>query len=194
MKKILFLDIDDTLLVSKNMFIYVKYKDKDEDKENDIKLNTIEYAKFSFSNLKNIIKIDYRDFDNPNKIKESFYSGKPLFENLKLIDNYIENGWELGVLTARGEEKVIKENIKIFLKKYLKNDFVLNIKNIYAVGDKNISYYGKDVYYKKLFILKKYLKKYDRIRLLDDSSKIGKLIKKYNNIGLSSKNIEFINV
>jgi len=187
MKKILFLDIDDTLLITKNMYVYIITKTR------KIKLNTTDYANFSFRDLKNI-EIDYSDFDNPTKIRDSFYNSKPLLDNLKRIDEYVKNGWELGVLTARGEEKIIKENINQFLKRYLNNDFQLKESNIYAVGDKNLKYYGKNVYYKKLFILKKYLKEYEKVCLIDDSKKIGKLIYKYNYIGETIKNIGFINV
>ena len=187
MKKILFLDIDNTLLVTKDMFIHIITK------TDKIKLNTAEYANFSFNNLKNIV-IDYSDFDNPSKIENSFYNSEPLYDNLKIIDKYVKNGWELGILTARGEEKIIKKNIINFLKRHLKNDFKLNKSNIYAVGDRELEYYGNDVYYKKLFILRKYLKSYEKVCLIDDSKKIGNLINKYNNIGTTIKKIDFINV
>jgi len=187
MKKILFLDIDDTLLITKNMYVYIITKTR------KIKLNTTDYANFSFRDLKNI-EIDYSDFDNPTKIRDSFYNSKPLLDNLKKIDEYVKQGWELGVLTARGEEKIIKENIKYFLRRYLRNDFILNDDNIYAVGDRSLKYYGNNVYYKKLFILRKYLKDYNKVCLIDDSKKIGKLIYKYNYTGITINNIGFINV
>ena len=66
--------------------------------------------------------------------------------------------------------------------------------NIYAVGDRSLKYYGNNVYYKKLFILRKYLKDYNKVCLIDDSKKIGKLIYKYNYTGITINNIGFINV
>jgi len=188
MKKILFLDIDDTLLVSNNMYIYVHYNNGEK-----IKLNTNDFAKFSFNNLKNY-KIDYADFDNPYKIKDSIINSKPLYDNLKIIDEYVKNDWELGILTARGEENAVKEVIHLFLKKNLKNNFILKYSNIYAVGDRKINYSGKNAYYKKLLILKKYINKYDKVCLIDDSVKMCNIISNFNKTCLLSSNIDFINV
>lgn len=191
MKKILFLDIDDTLLISDNMFIYLYNNDKN----NYIKLSTQEYCNYNLNELKNY-NIDFRDFDNPNKIKESLINGKPILKNLKIIEKYIMDGWELGILTARGEEYIIKKYIKKWLNKHLKINYKLDIKNIYAVGDKKLKnyYYGNNTNYKKFFILKKYLSKFDKVCLIDDSKKTCEIIQNFNYLNNTIQNINFINV
>lgn len=184
MSKILFLDIDDTLLIGDNIYIYIE---KNGIKE---KITTHEYSNLTLSNLN--VRIDYSEFDDPEKIEKSIINGQPLYKNLKLIDEYIKNGWELGILTARGEQRTIRKVIKKWLKSKLKNDFILNEKNIYAVGDRLIKYKGKNSSDKKVKILKKYLLKFDRVCLIDDSQKTINYIKETNK--LESLTIEYIQV
>ena len=184
MSKILFLDIDDTILKSDNIFIYIE--------KNGVKkkITTHEYSNLTLTNLK--VKVDYSEFDDPIKIKNSIINGKPLYNNLKIIDNYVKNNWELGILTARGEQKTIRKIIKKWLKNKLVNDFILKEENIYAVGDRIIKYNGKNSSDKKVKILKQYLKKYDRVCLIDDSEKT---IENIKNINIKNNlNIEFIHV
>lgn len=181
--KILFLDIDDTLLTSDNIHIYIEINGVTK------KITTHEYSNISISNID---KIDYSEFDDPLKIEESIKTGKPLYKNLKIIDEYIKNGWELGILTARGEEETIKKIINMWLKKYLKNKFKLKEENIYAVGDRVIKYEGKNSSVKKINILKKYKKEYNRVCLMDDSEKTINAIKQLNQ--KNKMNIEYIKV
>lgn len=182
--KILFLDIDDTLLIGDNIFAYIK--------KNGIKrkITTLEYSKLTLKDLK--CNIDFKEFDDPIKIKNSILNGKPLLKNLKIIDNYIKNGWELGILTARGAEDTIKEVIIDWLGKNLINKFKLNKKNIYAVGDKDKKYKGKNSSIRKVNILKLYMKIYNRVCLIDDSKKTINYIKEINK--LEKLKIEYIHV
>lgn len=184
MNKILFLDIDDTLLIGDNIYIYLI---KDGIKR---KITTHEYSNLTLTNLKE--RIDYSEFDDPEKIKNSIINGKPLLHNLKKIDEYVKNGWELGVLTARGEQRTIRKVIKEWLKDKLKNEFILKEKNIYAVGDRIINYPGKNSSERKVKILKKYLLKFDRVCLIDDSQKTINYIKETNRN--ESLTIEYIQV
>lgn len=185
-KKILFLDIDDTLLVSDEIFIYMI--DKNGLKK---KLTTYQYSKLSLKEMKNK-KFDYTEFDNPYKIKQSIINGKPLYNNLKIVDKYIEDNWELGILTARGEESTVKENINNWLSNKLKNKYELRKENIYAVGDIKLKYNGKNSTERKINILKMYLKKYNNVCLMDDNDKTIKLIKEMNKN--NNCNIEYIHV
>lgn len=182
MKKILFLDIDDTLLIGDNIYIYIE--------KNGIKkkITTHEFSNLTLTNLKGTL--DYSEFDNPEKIKNSIINGKPLYKNLKIIDEYTKNGWELGILTARGAQDSIRQVIKKWLNKHLKNEFELKEKNIYAVGDRIINYPGKNSSIRKVNVLKKYTKKYDRVCLIDDSDKTIEFIKETNE--KENLNIEFI--
>lgn len=183
--KILFLDIDDTLLRSKNIYIYLI-----DNNGNRKKLTPQDYTKLTLTDLKS--KIDFSEFDDPVKIKESIINGRPIYENLKKIDEYVKDGWELGILTARGEEKVIKEVISEWLKNKLKNKYKLKEKNIYAVGDRKLKYDGKNSSFRKVNVLKKYLKKYKRVCLIDDSDRTINLIKEINE--KDKLQIEYIHV
>lgn len=180
--KILFLDIDDTLLISDNIYIYVETNGVRK------KITTHEYSNLTLTNLN--AKVDYSEFDDPYKIKNSIINGKPIYKNLKIIDKYIENGWELGILTARGEEKTIKEIIGNWLSKHLTNEFKLNLENIYAVGDRIIKYDGKNSSERKINILRTYTTIYGRVCLIDDSQKTIEYIKNVNK--KENLNIEYI--
>lgn len=187
-RNILFLDIDDTILSSDNIYIYITYK-------NGIskKLTTYEFSKMKENKLK-VLKIDYSEFNNPEKIKNSIIYGKPLYQNLKIIENYINNGWEIGILTARGQEKIIKNIIYKWLNKYININFKIFKKDIYAISDEKKNYEGINSSMKKINILKKYYynDSYNRICLIDDSQKTINYIKKINK--KENINIEYIKV
>jgi len=174
--KILFLDIDDTILRSDNMFIYFK---ENISSNKEIKLSSNDYK--LISNKYDKSHFDFRDFDNPYLIRESILNSKPLTNNFNYIREHINNGWDLGILTARGEEEEIKKVISKWLKINLGMSFNLEDKNIYAVGDKHIKYQGKDFSIKKLNILINYWlnTKYDRIKLMDDNEETIRIIDSY---------------
>lgn len=176
--QILFLDIDDTLLTANNIFIYFKENLSD---NNFIKLTPNEYKKYALKYPK--YHFDFCDFDNPIIISESIMKSTPILHNLEIVKEHIKNGWELGILTARGEEETIKKIIPLWLKKQLKIDFNLKEENIYAVGDRNIKYSGTDDPNRKLNILIKYWKisQYQRIKLIDDNESTINLIKSFEN-------------
>ena len=114
--KIFFLDIDDTLLTANNIFIYFK---KNLSKNKILKLTPNEYKKYALKYPKE--HFNFSDFDNPNIINDSILKAKPLLHNLKIVKRHIKDGWDLGILTARGEEETIKRIIPI----WLKNQFLM---------------------------------------------------------------------
>lgn len=172
MNNILFLDIDDTLLIPQNIYIYYQKDDK------NIKYTPHEYS------LINVSKEDkkyynYVDFRDHYKIKKSIETSIPIEKTLEIVNFFVSKDYELGILTARGQEDLIGEIIPIWLKKYLNYDFILKRENIYAVNDKNIKYEGITDSQKKLNVLNKY-KKYDNIYYIDDNIHTINLIKKNN--------------
>jgi hypothetical protein len=176
--KIFFLDIDDTLLTANNIFIYFK---KNLSKNKILKLTPNEYKKYALKYPKE--HFNFNDFDNPKIINDSILKAEPILHNLEIVKQHIKDGWDLGILTARGEEETIKRIISIWLKNHLKMEFNLKQENIYAVGDRIIKYPGDNDSDKKLRILIKYWKisKYSKIKLIDDNKNTIDLIKSYKN-------------
>jgi hypothetical protein len=50
------------------------------------------------------VSYDYRDFDDPEKIKRAIVEGTPIIKNLEILDTYINAGWELAFLTGKSSE------------------------------------------------------------------------------------------
>ena len=173
---LLFLDIDNTLLVPQNIFIYYE---KDGIKE---RLTPEEYA------VRNITKenkkyYDYKDFNDKESIRKSIETSIPLYDNLEIIDEFVKYDWELGILTARGQERLIARVTPKWIDGKLKNKYPeIKRDNIYAINDKCKKYEGVTDPEKKLLVLKKYVESndYDRIAFIDDNSFTIDLIKKYN--------------
>ena len=110
---IIVFDIDDTLLKANPEVIKV-YK-KQNGKE--IELSTEDFAKDPDAGIKEKNHLfDFRDFHNPIKVYNSIISGTPLIKNLKIMDSYIEAGYDFCFLTARGAEETVKKALKDFLK------------------------------------------------------------------------------
>ncbi len=173
---ILFLDIDNTLLIPQNIYIYYE---KDDIK---IKYNPEEYAKLNVT-TENKQHYDYSDFRNVSVIRNSIKTSFPLKHNLEIIDEFIKHGWNLGILTARGQERLISRITPRWLKKYLKNKYPeIKRENIHAINDEYKIYDGYTDPEKKLLVLKSYVEseKYGRIAFIDDNLFTINSIKKYN--------------
>lgn len=110
-KKLLVCDIDDTLLISDPGDIGV-YKIVDGE---EIRLTTEELAKDPDKNNPNV-EFDYREFNDPIKIRDSILNGTPILKNLQLVDKFLNKGYDFAFLTARGGEEVIKDVLYSFMK------------------------------------------------------------------------------
>tara|TARA_Y100000310_G_C20665365_1_gene807175 strand:+ start:36 stop:707 length:672 start_codon:yes stop_codon:yes gene_type:complete len=173
------LDIDKTLVVPRNIFIYRR---KPEDKQ-EVPLTPEQYAKETVS-ADSRKYYDYRDFRNAEKVAGSIKTGLPIVSNLKIMDDYISKGWKVGILTARGMEDVVLETMKSWLKyknkkgdlKDIGDKLVRGIVN--AVNDDSKSYSGVTDFEKKSNIIRKLSKQYDRLIFIDDDLNTIKAIKK----------------
>jgi hypothetical protein len=107
---IILFDIDDTILkCDSNDICVIKIKNGKEER-----LSTDKFAKDP--DLKdNNIKWSFKEFENPDKVRRSILNGTPLLKNLKIIENYIDKGYDCAFLTARGCEDVLKEIMGSFL-------------------------------------------------------------------------------
>ena len=108
-ENLLLLDVDYTLVIPDNIYIIRKNDDGTE-----TKLNPEEYAKEPVTE-KNHGQYDFREFRDPERVYNSIKTGIPLIPNLKIVDEYIKNGWKIGILTARGMEDVVFHALKDWL-------------------------------------------------------------------------------
>ena len=170
-KNLLLLDIDDTILKANNIFVYKKTEDGKK-----IALTPEEYSKEKVTK-ENKHMYDYSEFRDPSKVSKSIETGTPLVNNLKVMDKYIQNGYSIGILTARSEEDVIFKAISKFLKF---RDFKGELKKlgprlqrslVFAINDEKKKHEGTTDYEKKAWVIFSLAKKYDNIVFLDDDMK-----------------------
>ncbi len=170
-------DIDDTILKvdTKLMCVYKRVPGKPEQI-----LTTEEFAKDPDASdpEKKEKWFDFRDFQNPLKVYQSIISGTPLIKNLRIMDDYIEAGYDFCFLTARGCEETIKKALDDFLLVRNRNDNTLRKlgdtfkKTLsHAINDMTKKYPGKSDAEKKANVLKYLCNKYDRVVFVDDDKK-----------------------
>ena len=186
-KNLLLIDIDNTLLIPQNIFIYYKKDDI------SITYSPEEYAKLDVANDQKKY-FDYRDFRDKDAITKSIQLSIPLYHNLKIINEYIKNNWELGILTARGQEDLIAEITPKWMSRHLNVFKMIKRSNIIGVNDKSKMYEGNTDSEKKLLVLKIYIKneQYDNITFIDDNVFTIELIDKYNKQLPKNKKIKLI--
>ena len=174
-KGIIVFDIGDTLLKSNPDVIGVY---KHEPGKPEKRLTTEEFAKdpdAADPNKKDWW--DYREFRDPVKVYNSIISGTPLIKNLRIMDDYIEAGYEFCFLTARACEETIKKALNDFLKVKKSDGALHELGDIFkktmshAINDESKTYEGANDAEKKANILKKLCKEYDRVVFVDDDHK-----------------------
>lgn len=168
-------DIDDTLLKSNPTIIGVYKK---EPGKAEIRLSTEEFAKDpDAGDPSKKSWFDYREFNDPVKVYNSIISGTPLIRNLRIMDDYIEAGYEFCFLTARSCEETIKKALNDFLKVKKPDGALQELGDIFnktlshAINDSSKQYTGKTDAEKKANVLKKLCSKYDRVVFVDDDRK-----------------------
>jgi hypothetical protein len=175
-KGIIVFDIDDTLLKVNPDVIKIYKKDEN---GNEFSLTTEEFAKDPDASDPNKIDLfDLRDFRDPVKVYNSIISGTPLIKNLKIMDSYIEAGYDFCFLTARGCEETVKKALNDFLRvkdnatgEFKKLGDIFKTTLSHAVNDEYKDYPGKDSAEKKANVLKMLCKKYDKVIFVDDDTK-----------------------
>ena len=174
-KGLIVFDIDDTLLKSNPETIGVYKK---EPGKHEKRLTTEEFAKDpDAGDPSKKSWFDYREFNDPVKVYNSIISGTPLIKNLRIMDDYIEAGYEFCFLTARSCEETIKKALDDFLKTRKTNGALQELGDIFnktlshAINDSSKQYPGKTDAEKKANVLKKLCSKYDRVVFVDDDRK-----------------------
>lgn len=173
-KGIIVFDIDDTILKadSSTMSIYKKTL------SGEISLSTDEYAKDPDAGIVSKSHLfDFRDFNDPKKVYQSIIQGTPLIKNLRIMDAYINAGYEFCFLTARGCEDVIKDALDSFLKTKTPDGGLKRLGKVFnktlshAINDKLMNYPGKTDSEKKANVLINLCNEYDKVIFVDDDKK-----------------------
>ena len=173
---IIVFDIDDTLLKVQlgSMYIYKHVPGSDK----EIKLSTEEFAKDPDAMDPNKRSwFDYRDFRDEQNVYNSIVNGTPMIKNLKIMDAYLNAGYDFCFLTARGCEDVVKRAIGDFVKRRNEGGALEQLGKEYkktlshAVNDYTKNYQGKTDSDKKANVLKQLCKKYDIVVFVDDDIK-----------------------
>lgn len=172
---IIVFDIDDTLLKSNSDYIKViKYINGDKSKKQY--LSSEEFAKDPDVE-KHKDWFDFSEFMNPTKCLKSILNGTPILKNLRILDSYINAGYEFCFLTARGCEDTVKYAIKKFIKykdtdgKLKDIDKYFNHKESAAINDVCKFYKGSTDAEKKANVLKNLCRKYNKVIFVDDDEK-----------------------
>lgn len=190
---LLLLDIDDTLLKAKGIYIYRKLPtDKAE-----VKLTPENYAK-EMVDSSNKGFYDYRDFRDKDTILRSIVTAIPMIPNLKIMDDYIKHGWTIGILTARGMEKTVFKGLQQFLMFRNKKGKLEDIGDklvrelVFAMNTSNdgvakYAHLGENDFVKKKNKIIELASKYERIVFIDDDMKNINEVNKIKLKNVSSK-------
>ena len=168
-------DIDDTLIHADEDVMSI-YKFINGDRKNKISLSTEEFAKDPDAK-EHKDWFDFSDFQNPQKVVQSIIKGTPILKNLRILDAYLNAGYEFCFLTARGCEDAVKYAIQNVIR-YRDENGVLNSIAPYfnkdvsaAINDTNKEYKGKTDAEKKSNVLREICSKFDYVVFVDDDYK-----------------------
>ena len=168
-------DIDDTLIQADEDVMSIG-KFVNGDRKNKISLSTEEFAKDP--DAKDHKEwFDFSDFQNPQKVVQSIIKGTPILKNLKILDAYLNAGYEFCFLTARGCEDAVKYAIQDVIKYRDENGVLNNIDPWFnkdvsaAINDSDKEYEGKTNAEKKSNVLREICSKFDYVVFVDDDNK-----------------------
>lgn len=168
-------DIDDTLIhCDEDVMSIGKFINGD--RKNRISLSTKEFAKDPDAK-EHKAWFDFSDFQNPQKVVQSIIKGTPILKNLRILDAYLNAGYEFCFLTARGCEDAVKYAIQDVIKYRDENGVLNNITPWFnkdvsaAVNDSNKEYEGKTDAEKKSNVLREICSKFDYVVFVDDDNK-----------------------
>ena len=168
-------DIDDTLIQADKDVVSIG-KFINGDRKNKISISTEEFAKDpDAKDHKNWF--DFSDFQNPQKVVQSIIKGTPILKNLRILDAYLNAGYEFCFLTARGCEDAIKYAIQDVIKYRDETGVLNNIDPWFnkdvsaAINDSNKEYEGKTNAEKKSNVLREICSKFDYVVFVDDDNK-----------------------
>ena len=168
-------DIDDTLIQADKDVVSIS-KFINGDRKNKISISTEEFAKDPDAK-EHKEWFDFSDFQNPQKVVQSIIKGTPILKNLRILDAYLNAGYEFCFLTARGCEDAVKYAIQNVIKYRDENGVLNNIDPWFnkdvsaAINDSNKEYKGKTNAEKKSNVLREICSKFDYVVFVDDDNK-----------------------
>lgn len=168
-------DIDDTLIQADEDAMSIG-KFVDGNRKHKISLSTREFAKDPDAK-EHKDWFDFSDFQNPHKVVQSIINGTPLLKNLRILDAYLNAGYEFCFLTARGCEDAVKYAIQNVIKYRDENGVLNNITPYFnkdvsaAINDSNKAYKGRTDAEKKSNVLREICSKFDYVVFVDDDNK-----------------------
>ena len=168
-------DIDDTLIQADEDAMSIG-KFVDGNRKHKISLSTREFAKDPDAK-EHKDWFDFSDFQNPHKVVQSIINGTPLLKNLRILDAYLNAGYEFCFLTARGCEDAVKYAIQNVIKYRDENGVLNNIAPHFnkdvsaAINDSNKAYKGRTDAEKKSNVLREICSKFDYVVFVDDDNK-----------------------
>lgn len=168
-------DIDDTLIQADEGAMSIG-KFVDGNRKHKISLSTGEFAKDPDAK-EHKDWFDFSDFQNPHKVVQSIINGTPLLKNLRILDAYLNAGYEFCFLTARGCEDAVKYAIQNVIKYRDENGVLNNIAPYFnkdvsaAINDSNKAYKGRTDAEKKSNVLREICSKFDYVVFVDDDNK-----------------------
>lgn len=168
-------DIDDTLIQADTNSIKIgKYVNGD--KNNKIFLSSEEFA--HDSDVKEHKDwFDFSEFQNPQKVVQSIINGTPILKNLRILDAYLNAGYEFCFLTARGCEDAVKYAIQTVIKHRDADGILKDIKPYFnkdlsaAINDTSKGYEGKSDAERKSNVLRDLCDDFDYVVFVDDDPK-----------------------
>lgn len=168
-------DIDDTLIKADTSTIKVIKRIGGDPK------NTKQLSSEEFAQDPDVVDhkdwFDFSEFQNPEKVMKSIINGTPILKNLRILDAYLNAGYEFCFLTARGCEDVVKYAIQTVIKHRDVDGVLKDIKPHFnkefsaAINDTLKGYKGKSDAEKKANVLKKLCEEFDRVVFVDDDKK-----------------------
>jgi hypothetical protein len=178
---ILLLDVDDTLLKASNIFIHRRLPTD----EKDVLLTPAQFAKEKVTPETEQF-YSFKEFRNREKIINSIVNGLPYLKNIKVMNSFVEGGYKIGILTARGMESAVYTSIKAFFNNLYKEGKLNKVPNLerkytFAVGDDYKKYQGRTSAERKQKIISIIKDKFDYVYLMDDDLKNIKAVLEYKN-------------
>ena len=123
------------------------------------------------------IAFSIREFRDPKKVYDSIVKGTPILANLRLMDNYVQKGWHVSFLTARGLEGTVAKALSNFLRTKNQSGKLVPLGDSFkkaisaAVNDEDIKYAGIDDGDKKGRVLRRLCSYYNYVVFVDDDAR-----------------------
>ena len=171
-------DIDDTLVQADPGVLRIK-KHPGGDEKRTVELTTAEFARDPDAGDPHKKSwFDFSDFLDYDSVFKSIIQGTPIYKNLRILDDYVNAGYEFAFLTARSNQEACRDALDQFLKwrddgdgalKELRDKFRRGLSR--AINDPRSAVKGLTDAEKKATVLNQLASQYDHVIFVDDDEK-----------------------